>query len=216
MNVWKSALDLVFPRCCPGCGTFTASDGLWCDECLKKVMDPHMIQGNDHPHLAACYTATRYTGDVRTLIIDLKYNKKPYLAKAFTPILENFPWWERLAEIELAVPIPLSDARKKDRGYNQTDLIFEEFLRNRGVPYDADCLVRIRNTPKQSLLSKEDREKNMKRAFHINRGKDVKGKTILLLDDIYTTGLTLSSAADELHRAGAAKIIGLTVSSGAI
>ncbi len=215
MSLFKTALDLVFPRCCPSCGVYTARDGLWCDACLANVMDPHMIQKNDHPHLFACYTMTHYDGDVRKLIIKLKYNGKPHLAAAFAPILAAFPWWERISPIDIAVPIPLSAVRKKERGYNQTDLIFQSFLENKGFFYDADCLVRTRNTPKQSLLSKEEREKNIKRAFHINRGKDVKGKNILLVDDIYTTGMTLSAAADELCRNGAAKVIALTVSSGA-
>ncbi len=217
MNWWKQALDLVFPRCCPACGAYTGRDTLWCDECFRKALDPHQIQRNAHPHLAACYTAARYEGSVRKLIIGLKYNQKPQLAKALHPILDAFPWWERLrAEVDLAVPIPLSDKRRKERGYNQTDLLFQEILEMRAIPYDPACLVRIRNTPKQSLLNKEEREKNLQMAFHINKGKDIRGKTILLVDDIYTTGTTMETAAKELRRAGAKKVIGVTVASGAV
>lgn len=217
MNWWKQALDLVFPRCCPACGVYTGRDTLWCDDCLKKTWDSHQIQRNIHPHLSACYTASRYEGSVRNLIIALKYNQKPQLAKALYPILDAFPWWERLiAETDAAVPIPLSAARRKERGYNQTDLLFRDILHDKSIPYDSDCLVRIRNTPKQSLLNKEEREKNLQMAFHINKGKDVKGKRILLVDDIYTTGTTMETAAKELCRAGAANVIGLTVASGAV
>lgn len=217
MNWWKQALDLVFPRCCPACGTYTGRDTLWCDECFKKALDAHQIQRNSHPHLAACYTTTHYEGSVRRLIIALKYNQKPQLAKALYPILDAFPWWERLAaETDLAVPIPLSAARRRERGYNQTDLLFRDILQDKSIAYDPDGLVRIRNTPKQSLLNKEAREKNLQMAFHVNKGKDIRGKRILLVDDIYTTGTTMETAAQELCRAGAVKVIGLTVASGAV
>ena len=85
-----------------------------------------------------------------------------------------------------------------------------------GKTYIPHGMVRMRNTETQSLLTKEERYKNMRGVFHVNKGTSVKGKKILLADDIYTTGATMESAAHELMRAGAEKVVGITIASGAL
>lgn len=113
------------------------------------------------------------------------------------------------------IPIPLSFQKKKWRGYNQVDLMFATWMKEAGYDYRPDALVRIRSAHTQSLLSRKERFQNIKAVFHIARSMDVKGKTILLVDDIYTTGATMEAAAHELMRAGAKKVMGMTIASGA-
>lgn len=116
----------------------------------------------------------------------------------------------------MVIPVPLSQKKQKERGYNQVDIIFQKWMTRQGWLYMPDGLIRFRNTHTQSLLLKEERYKNIKGAFHIRPGVDVKGKQVLCVDDIYTTGATLSAIAHELHRAGAKKVMGLTIASGAM
>ena len=152
---------------------------------------------------------------IRHALLGLKYSGKSEISPTFSLLLEKFPWWHRLEDYTLAVPIPLYKERQKARGYNQTDLIFQQFLKDMGKSYDPEALVRIRHTHVQSTLDKEARRKNMEGVFHVNRGKQFKGASILLVDDIYTTGVTMHEAARELRRAGAKSVMGLTLASGA-
>ena len=101
------------------------------------------------------------------------------------------------------------------RGYNQVDLIFEKWMKRQGKTYLPDGLKRIRTAQTQSLLSREERQQNTKGVFWINHNYDITGKKILIVDDIYTTGATMNAAAEELIRAGAKEVFGLTIASGA-
>lgn len=215
MKIFAALLDLLYPVACPGCGKETRPEAPWCEDCIRKFWHPRLIADSASPHLSGCYTCCQYTEGIRSAIIRLKYGKKEHLAGAFPPLLARFPWWERIEGFDLAVPVPLAKARRKERGFNQTDLIFRKAMEEKGKTYDADLLVRIRDTKVQSLLDKEDREKNLKGAFHINKGKNIKGRRILLLDDVYTTGTTMKEAAKELRRAGAAEVMGFAAASGA-
>jgi len=216
MNLFEDALELIFPTCCPGCGEKTMRENPWCAACVPKFWYPRMIAGAAHGHFMGCYTCCQYTEGIRTCLIKLKYGYREDLTVAFPPLLEKFPWWDRLAEIDLAAPVPLHRERLRQRGYNQVDLIFQKFLEGLGKSYDADLLVRVRQTGKQTERDLEARRENVRGAFHINREKNIQGKPILLVDDIYTTGATMHEAARELCRAGAEAVIGMTMASGAV
>ena len=95
-------------------------------------------------------------------------------------------------------------------------MIFRKWMETAGKIYLPYGMVRMRNTETQSLLTKEERYKNMRGVFHVNKGLSVEGKKILLVDDVYTTGATIESAAHELIRAGAEKVVGITIASGAL
>lgn len=215
MKWGQALLDLLFPVCCPGCGTMTDAEHPWCEACVRQFWNPRMIQSAHSRDLEGCYTCCQYTAGIRDCIIQLKYYGKKNLKRCFPMLLARFPWWERLASYPIAVPVPLSRRRRESRGYNQCDLIFQDFMKNLGKTYDAELLVRLRDTKVQSTLDREERRKNIRDAFHINRGRRIEGQCILLLDDVYTTGATMEEAARELKRAGAAAVMGLTLASGA-
>lgn len=109
----------------------------------------------------------------------------------------------------------MSKKRKEERGYNQTDILFQKWMELQGRIYYPDGLVKLRNTYPQSMLSRIGRIKNLKHSFHVNKYINIKGKEILLLDDIYTTGATLKMAAKELKRVGAKRVIGMVIASNA-
>lgn len=165
--------------------------------------------------MKGCYTLCNYSGGVRNAVIQLKYNGNRAAGKSFFALLERFPWQERIKDCDIVLPVPVSKDRRKDRGYNQVDLIFQKWAEEKNRPYLPQGLICMRNTHTQSLLTKTERYANMKGVFHINKGVDAKEKTILLVDDVYTTGATMEAAAHELKRAGAEAVIGLTIASGA-
>lgn len=215
MNLLSMLLEVLYPSCCPGCEKATSPDKLWCNDCLALFWNPRLLNSSFQKHLSGCYTLCNYEEGIRNAIIGLKYSDKTEYKRAFPELLDAFPFWERLRHCRLAIPIPLSKKRKSQRRYNQVDLIFQEWLTNHGWEYLPEGLVRTRDTKVQSLLKKEERSKNLKGAFHGNYGVDIQGKDILLLDDVYTTGITMVEAASELKRMGAKTVIGLTLASGA-
>lgn len=205
MRLITDILETLYPTCCPGCGCVVDPNVQWCEACLRKIWNPRLLNSSFTDHLSGCYTCCDYAGAIRDCIIQIKYGGRRSRKRVFPPLLSRFPWWERMGECGLVIPIPLSFQKKKWRGYNQVDLMFATWMKEAGYDYRPDALVRIRSAHTQSLLSRKERFQNIKGVFHIARSMDVKGKTILVVDDIYTTGATMEAAAHELMRAGAKK-----------
>jgi len=111
----------------------------------------------------------------------------------------------------LAVPVPLHPRRERVRGFNQAALIAEEFAARNGLEYRGTVLSRLRNTASQVTLSLEQRKKNMEGAFLVREPSAVKGRRVMLFDDVATSGATLEEAARVLKAAGAKKIWAVTV-----
>jgi ComF family protein len=112
------------------------------------------------------------------------------------------------------VPVPLSTDRLRERGFNQAALLARELSRRLGVPAAESVLVKSRDTAPQVGLSRREREVNLAGAFAVPDASVVKGKNILLIDDVFTTGSTLSAASSVLLRAGSGQVFGLVLAAG--
>ena len=212
----EMAAELLYPWCCPGCGKLTSYKTIWCGSCINDTWNTRMFYSSVTDHLDGCYTLCDYHSGMRKCILQLKYNGKSELSKAFPPLLDRFPWWDRMEDFKIVIPVPLASRKMKERGYNQVDKMFQKWMESAGKEYFPQGLVRLRRGETQSLLTRVERYKNIKGAFHINKGMDVKGRKILLVDDVYTTGATMEAAAHELKLGGAEKVVGMTIASGAI
>ena len=217
MKLW----DLVCPPTCIHCGKDVYTQGEWCDTCLQAVMHERCIMGPKYSSLECIYILADYVGGMKTMLHDIKFNGKKERALGVAPFLQRFTvtCLDMNYVPTIVVPIPISDSKRKQRGYNQVDMLFKDWVNQQNWKW-IDLLVKLDGSKPMWTLTKEERRKNMKghflvRSDMVNAYAD-KDISILLVDDIYTTGATLLEAADTIHTAlPRANIKALTLASGA-
>ncbi len=123
---------------------------------------------------------------------------------------QRFSMLPELSAAQVVIPVPLFKKRQQQRGYNQSELLARAFCKQTGLALDDTSLVRVRNTGSQTKLGRQARAENMSGAFCVTDPAAVKGKTVLLLDDVATTGSTLEACAVSLRRAGAKRVLAYT------
>jgi competence protein ComFC len=216
------ALDLLFPPVCGGCGK---TGSRWCVECQQRVQ---ILNGTlcevcglpqdtdkvcdtcraDRPHFRALRAWAVFDDPLRKALHKLKYYRDfsmgDALAFQMTDFVRGLNW-----PIDMLIPIPLGRQRIKERGYNQVGMIAKPLALALDMEFAPKALVRGKETRSQVGLSKQERQKNVHGAFQVRTG--VNGKTILVLDDVSTTGSTLSSSAEALYASGAKDVYALTV-----
>ncbi|GAH54355.1 unnamed protein product, partial [marine sediment metagenome] len=109
------------------------------------------------------------------------------------------------------IPVPLHPKRKKKRGFNQAQIIAKELARIKGIELRDQMLLKIKNVPPQTSLRVEERAENVSGAFGVAKGDKIKGKVVLLVDDVYTTGSTIRECSSVLRNAGVKEVKALTV-----
>ena len=169
-------------------------DGL-CDECrreLKLAISPAPPVGLD-----GLTAGLRYSDELGVLFYRFKKKER----RDYSPFLAQFISIPEEWQAELLLPVPLHWWREYRRTYNQSFLLSEYVSSRYGIPICQDLLVRTRPTPQQKLLSEKQRRKNLKGAFRA--APECKGRSIVLIDDVVTTGTTLSECARALKKAGA-------------
>ena len=158
------------------------------------------------PYERTC-SALDYRGVVEEMVKNFKYNRALWLAEDFADLLDGVVRAQLDGSaVDAVFPVPLHPNRQRMRGYNQADLLARALARRLGRRCVGKSLARIRDTPKQSLLGGAERRRNLKDAFAAVRPQFVRGRVILLVDDVTTTGSTLAAAAEPLRTAGAAHI----------
>ncbi len=218
---------LALPPRCPGCGRVVADDHLFCAGCwagldflgspacdgcgLPFDYDPGAGVRcgaclRDPPAIDGMRAAIAYGPVARALVLRLKYGMRPGLAKTFARMMRR-----RVSDLPdaLLVPVPLHPRRIWRRGYNQSALIATALGRELGLSVALDLLARRRATPVLRGLGPRDRAKAVRGAFAVSdaRRDALAGRTVLLVDDVYTTGATVNACARALRRAGAARVI---------
>lgn len=218
-----AGLDWLYPPQCCGCGKLYTH---WCENCQSQV---RLIQEivcetcgkriNAPGRCPDCrvspppYTALRswamYGGPVRKAIHSLKYKGDislgEILSRPMIELVERLGW-----NFDLLTPVPISLARKKRRGYNQASILALPLALGCAVNYLPGALVKVQNTPSQVGLTAVQRRENVRQAFQA-RPDLVLGKTVLVVDDVTTSGATMHACAEALLRAGARQVYGLTL-----
>jgi ComF family protein len=206
-------LDFFYPPRCAFCRALlrTGTD-LWvCPSCLEKL--PRLTkdeQRRDVRHTELVLAPLRYEGVVRESLLRYKFGGLTAYAAVYAEFLAKCID-ENGISCDSITWVPLSRRRLRQRGYDQARLLAEDLSRRLSVPC-LPTLRKIRNNPRQSATGNaEKRCRNVKGVYAAMPEADLDGKTILLVDDIVTTGATLSEAASVLQKAGAASVIGLTL-----
>lgn len=213
MNVVSYILDLLFPPKCAFCGRLI-KEGDLCPSCEKNLPyreeAPTLIGEKQYP----CAVALYYDGPVRAGVKALKFGKKSWRAKVFARYVAQAAA-ERLAgEFDAVTFVPVSLRRNFERGFDQARLLAEEAANIWGVKAEA-VLRKDRHTRAQSSLQDAAlRKTNVKGAYRVPHPERVRGRRFLLIDDVCTTGSTLSAAADALLEAGAAGVVCAVLAGG--
>ena len=199
-----------------------------CEACVSQFAQPHtrciscalaLPAGMRHcgaclktpPPLDHCLAAVAYAYPWHTLIQDYKFHAEPGLVRSFANLLRAAPWVEpALDEADLLLPMPLSAARLKERGYNQALLLARQLEPGKTR---ADVLLRIQETPAQHTLKRAERLTALDHAFAVEPllAAVLKGQRVVLVDDVMTTGASLFTAARALKAAGASHVTGLVI-----
>jgi len=189
-----SHLPFIMSAVCDKCGGRNSGKGKVCGECKNR----HLI-------FKKCYSVLDNTANIREKIISFKQSGNKYLGETFAHLIEN-KYNEINEEIDLIIPMPISADRLKIRSYNQSEILCKYLPKEKLA---TDVVVRIQDTPHQTGLSRANREENLSGAFRVNDKKKIKNKTILIVDDIYTTGSTLNECARTLLSSGSGQVFGL-------
>ncbi len=186
-------------------------DTLFCPRCRARLANNKMICHKDSQFLLAA--ATQYEDPIKSLIWHLKYRNRATLSEPLSKLAINY-----LDKLSLpiahfiTIPIPLSEARQRERGYNQAELIAKIIAGRYGLPIETSALIRQRHgKPQAEIKGWDERKKNIAGSFGILHPELIKDKNILLVDDVFTSGATIAEAAHQLKDFGAKKIIALVI-----
>ena len=223
--------DLVFPRACASCGlSLSGKDPLYfCPGCLEALLSsdgaircPRCGLGADK-HVAVIGSCTycrgrnfqfdravavgRYEGALRELLLRFKFGKERFLGRALAELLQFRLLKENALEsVDVILPVPLHFWRRFSRGFNQAELIARRVAEVSKIPFLPGLLVRKKNTPSQTMLPRRLRLQGLRRAFAAKSRERVRGRHLLLVDDVLTTGTTASACARVLKVAGARRV----------
>ena len=212
-NDCMNEIKWVGERTCGCCGKrlSDADPGAVCFSCREH-----------HHSFDRGYTCTEYGTHERAIVFSLKYGGRSDIAEVIGEIMADrmlavYAADELACRYDLVLPVPLHYRRRSMRGYNQAALIAEAFARRTGMRSDDTILRRVKQTHRMRSLGPDQRRENIRGAFEIRKGRaaELRGKNILIIDDIYTTGATVDEISSVLREAGAGMIEFLSFTSGA-
>lgn len=205
----QQILNIIYPPKCVICGKLNKN--LLCVKCTKKLREELKFNidyyiKDDTKYYNEHISFFKYQKLIRTLLIKLKFEEKPYIHKAISNFLiNNEKKLENLKYYDIILIAPISKKRHKERGYNQSEIIAMEIANKLEMEISSKYLVKNKNIKPQSTLNREKRQQNVIGAYQAKNIVDIKEKNILIFDDIYTTGSTANECAKALVQQGILK-----------
>ncbi len=239
-NIFTKIIDIIYPKKCVVCKQifdYGESNKGICDKCIKIFEKPKgnvceicgretenrrcsvcskvlsgKLYGDKKIYFTKNYPLFLYNDATKIIIFDLKYNKKLYTISGFESIIKDGLKEIDLSCIDIVMPIPMYKKKEKIRGFNQAKIFAKIVCEMTGLEYNDKELLRIKNTTAQNNKSLRGRYENIEGCFKVLDSNKIKGKTILLIDDIYTSGSTINISSKELINNGAKEVYSLTLS----
>ena len=217
-RIWGYVLELIFPPLCLNCGEYIVkspySHRLLCRDCIELIPIYETIFYN--PKLTLVAVSSYGSGPLRKLLHAFKYEgllgAKEIIGGLIRRYMSGVDLVGILPKNSVIVPLPLHKSRFRKRGFNQSEVIAKLLGEQLKLPVAKKVLSRVKDTPQQSKIkSKSGREDNVKGCFRVKDIECFKGRTVILVDDVYTSGATMREAAKTLRKSGAKKIVGFTI-----
>ena len=226
----RQLTDLVLPPRCPACRVIVDGDGQFCVDCwrqLEFITTPQCAIcgtpfGHDRgagaecgaclavpPRFTTARAALAYGGAARSVLLAMKHGDRQHLARVMAPHMQRAAG-DMLAGAVVLVPVPLHRWRLWRRGFNQAAVLALELARLSGAAADVEALVRVKATKPSVGMGRKARADNVRGAFRVVDKRRIEGRTIVLVDDVLTTGATAEACARHLRRAGASNVHVLT------
>lgn len=211
MKIWRRVLDLLWPRNCEICGRPVDREGRYvCADCLNRI--PFVRPEDGMYEIDDAASAVRFECETREIVNGYKFRGCIWLRDDFVD------WMEAAARarfdidaIDAVVAIPTTLGHGMDRGYDQSAMLADALAKRIDRVFLGRAVARTGHPKRQSSLGEEERVENVKGTFAVRQPERVRGRTILLVDDIMTTGATLSECARTLKDAGAWRVWSLTL-----
>ena len=212
-DLWEDFISLLFPRLCYGCGNhLMRNENLICTECYVVIPRTGYHTEKDNPvaqlfwgrcliEKAAAFSFYNRGGRIRTLIHNLKYKGIKEigneLGKIYGLSLKSSGFTD---DIDIIIPVPLHPSKKRIRGFNQSEIISNGISGATGLPVNIKSFLRVTVSGTQTRRSRYERWINVEGIFSVSDPEELRGKHILLVDDVITTGSTIESCTNELLR----------------
>lgn len=205
-------MDLIAPNKCIFCSKNISSKKLFCDNCkneTKVYQKNFAIKIGKKREFLKVYWPHKYSGEYRRNLLRFKFNRVTSFSKSFaTVICDTIDIDPR--NVDAITWVPMTKSKEKLRGYNQAELIAKEVAKITGIPL-KECIVKIKDNEIQHTLKYNERQLNVKNAYQFK--DDINGQKIIIVDDIITTGATISECTKTLLKGGAKEVVGICCAS---
>lgn len=211
ISIFNDFVHTIFPENCQSCNTvMVAGEIVICTNCRLTLPKTTYFQIKENPlkirfygriafDFAASFLVYSKQSRVQNILKAIKYNHAPEVANYFGHwMAEELVLNNHKASFDVIIPVPLHVSRHKYRGYNQAEELAKPIAEKLNLKLDTKSVIRIKSTLSQTKLTGEKRFDNVKEIFFIDNGKEIQGKSILLIDDVITTGATIESLANEI------------------
>lgn len=196
----KNTLPVNDGKICQHCGRQLKVSSEYCTTCKGRLTNVDKAR--------SIYS---YKKPVNVLIKNLKYDNACYVVEAVVSDLANL-YFKSYFNADMVTFVPMTERAKRKRGYNQSELLAQEFSKKTGIEL-AELFVKVKETKRQATLNRENRQKNLLEAFKVCNRSKIKDKKVLIIDDVTTTGATAEVLAGRLKKAKASAVYLLTVAS---
>jgi len=221
-SLLRQLLDFALPPRCAGCGEIVAEVHSFCPDCWTRIeflgesgcttcgLPLEATEAEEcgvcvakPPRISRTRSAVAYDEISRSIAIRLKYGRKVALARTMARFMA--PLVQR-DDHAILVPVPLHRTRLWQRGFNQSVLVAREIARATGLRSEPSLLRRVKRTPPLKGMNRRQRRKVVAGAFQVEKSLELQGRTVVLIDDVLTTGSTANACARALQRAGAKRV----------